>query len=86
MANKSFFIPVFPKSETAGPSNATENIDYQPPDFWPLVNVLREITYRAKGPQNPENYDLPKIGEDNTLDKKVKLYIEMKWGTKHVSI
>lgn len=85
MESQLFYVPVFPSTDGAGPANAAENAPYQPPEFWPLVNVLREVMYRMIS-RIPENCDLPKVGEDKDLDKQVRLYIERKWGNKNVSV
>lgn len=83
--NTSLHVPVFPSTDSTGPANAAKNAPYQPPEFWPLVHVLREIMYQMKW-QKPNNCDLLKVGEDKDLDKQARLYIERKWGNKNVSV
>ena len=82
MAKQLYYVPILPST---GPGSSVESVPYQTPEFWPLVNVLREVMYRYKS-QNPENYDLPRRGIDKMLDKQVDLFIERKWGNKNVSI
>ena len=84
MAKQLFYVPILP---SAGPGNLAghvESVPYQAPEFWPLVNILREVMYRHLS-RNPENCDLPRLGIDKKLDKQVNLYSDMKFGNKNVS-
>ena len=82
MEKQLFYVPIIPST---GQGSNVESIPYQAPEFWPVVNVLREVMYRFKS-QTPRNNDLPRLGIDKQLDKQINLYIERKWGNKNVSI
>ena len=85
MDKQLFYVPILP---SAGPGDRTgdvESVPYQAPEFWPLVNVLREVMYRYLS-RNPENCDLPRPGINKKLDNQVNLFIEMKFGNKNVRI
>ena len=81
MAKQVFYVPILPST---GPPTPVQSVPYQAPDFWPLVNVLREVMYRFKS-REPTSYDLPQLGKDKPLDRQVNLFIESKWGNKNVS-
>ena len=81
MDKQLFYVPILPGNRTG----YVESVPYQAPEFWPLVNVLREVMYRYLS-RNPDSCDLPRPGIDKKLDKQVNLFIEMKFGNKNVSI
>ena len=79
MAKQGYYVPILP---SAGTATSSESLPpYQVPEFWPLVNVLRDVMYKFKS-RFPENYDLPQVGKDKALDKRVELFIRRKWGNK----
>lgn len=78
--NNKFFIPIAPSTSTGGRAVA-ESTPYQPPDFWPTVNILRETMYRFLS-LTPERYDLPRRGENRDLDKCLAAFIERHLGPK----
>ena len=85
MDKQVFYVPIL---LSVGPGNRVgdvESVPYQAPEFWPLVNVLREVMYRYLS-RNPQNCDLPRPGINKKLDNQVNLFIEMKFGNKNVSI
>ncbi len=75
-----FFIPIAPSTSTAGRAVA-ESTPYQPPDFWPTVNILRETMYRFLS-LTPERYYLPRRGVNRDLDKRLAAFIERHLGPK----
>ena len=85
MDKQLFYVPILPSAGPGNRAGGVESVPYQAPEFWPLVNILREVMYRNLS-RNPKNFDLPRIGVDKKLDRQVNLFIEMKFGNKNVSI
>jgi len=85
MDKQLFYVPLLLSTGPGDRAVDVQSVPYQTPEFWPLVNVLREVMYRYKS-RNPDNYDLPRPGHDKKLDQPVNLFIEMKFGNKNVSI
>ena len=79
MPRQGFYVPILPSMGTTTPSKHLP--PYQAPEFWLLVNVLRKVMYRFKS-CFPENYDLPQVGKDKALDKRVALFNKRKPGDK----
>ena len=84
MSRNLFYVPILPSTSSTATNAVATSLPYNAPEFWPLVNVLREAMYRIKS-QNPESYDLPQRGEDKKVDVQIKSFIERRWGNKNVS-
>ena len=85
MSNRIFYVPILPCTLSSDAGGAVERAPYHTPEFWPMVNTLREAIYRMTS-QNPEQHDLPGHGVNRNLDQKVKAFIERKWGIKRASL
>lgn len=82
MNNQLFYVPILPKT---GPGSEVQSVPYNALEFWPMVNIVREVMYKYQS-RIPENFDLPRLGKDKKFDEQVVLYIHSKWGNKNVSI
>lgn len=76
-----FFIeelPVFCCDPSANMLVSVQNempksMPYKVPEFWPLVNILREATHQMKSHKFDNTY-LPQLGSDKKFDGKVRFY------------